>query len=359
MPRDTLQSVLDLPECRETTVARNLLPADRFRPALEQTRALTDRSGEEFSLISFGLRDRKAARTAHAHVPELFAQWPLRATDEAGWLDDRHLGILLPSTSGRGAWTVANRLSADLHSWLALPDRKVYVYPSDPPSAAGCDGDLEGSPGDKEPLAPMEFLFVRRQPMWKRALDMGGAGVGLLILTPVFLAAAMATKLDSAGPVFFAQWRSGQGGRPFRMFKFRSMVVDAESRKRALMALNEQDGPAFKIQRDPRVTTVGRWLRATSIDELPQLWNVLIGDMSLVGPRPLPCDETRACSVWQRGRLDVKPGLTCFWQLQKRSAVSFTDWMRMDAQYIRSLSPWADLKLLFATFPAVFLRRNA
>jgi lipopolysaccharide/colanic/teichoic acid biosynthesis glycosyltransferase len=190
-------------------------------------------------------------------------------------------------------------------------------------------------------------------------LDIGGAGAGLLLLTPVFLAAALATKLDSAGPVFFAQWRSGQGGKPFRMFKFRSMVVDAEAKKRALMALNEQDGPAFKIQRDPRVTAVGRWLRATSIDELPQLWNVLIGDMSLVGPRPLPCDETRACSVWQRGRLDVKPGLTCFWQLQKRSAVSFTEWMRMDAQYIRSLSPWADLKLLFATLPAVLLRRNA
>ena len=143
------------------------------------------------------------------------------------------------------------------------------------------------------------------------------------------------------------------------MYKFRSMVVDAEQRKRELLALNEQDGPAFKISADPRVTPLGRFLRTTSIDELPQLINVLKGDMSLVGPRPLPCDESDACRGWQRRRLDVTPGLTCIWQVRGRSQVSFADWCRMDLQYVASRSLLRDVTLIALTLPAVLLRRGA
>ena len=170
---------------------------------------------------------------------------------------------------------------------------------------------------------------------------------------PLFALVAAAIRLTSPGPVIFRQWRTGRGGVPFRMNKFRTMVVDAEARKVDLMARNEQDGPAFKVRNDPRITPIGRFLRRTSLDELPQLLNVLRGDMSLVGPRPLPCDETRACETWHRQRLDVTPGLTCIWQVRGRSQVSFADWVRMDVQYIRSRSLAQDLKLLLLTMPAV------
>jgi lipopolysaccharide/colanic/teichoic acid biosynthesis glycosyltransferase len=201
-------------------------------------------------------------------------------------------------------------------------------------------------------LGLYQFL-VRPLPVWKRALDVTGAAGLLVGLLLVFGAVAAAIKLSSPGPVFFRQRRSGRGGEPFVMYKFRTMIVDAEARKAALLALNEQDGPAFKVRADPRVTAVGRFLRRTSLDELPQLWNVLLGHMSLVGPRPLPCDETRASEMWHRQRLDVTPGLTCIWQVWGRSQVSFADWVRMDVQYIRSQSLVHDLKLLLLTMPAV------
>jgi lipopolysaccharide/colanic/teichoic acid biosynthesis glycosyltransferase len=205
----------------------------------------------------------------------------------------------------------------------------------------------------------MESLFVRRLPFWKRLMDVAGASLGLLLLAPLFAVAAIAIKATSPGPVLFRQRRSGLGGRQFVMLKFRSMVADAEARKSQLTALNEQDGPAFKIKDDPRITRFGRLLRRTSIDELPQLWNVLRGEMSLVGPRPLPCDESAACRGWLRQRLDVTPGLTCIWQVQGRSRVSFADWARMDVQYIRSHSFSADMKLLLRTVPAVVSRKGA
>jgi lipopolysaccharide/colanic/teichoic acid biosynthesis glycosyltransferase len=141
------------------------------------------------------------------------------------------------------------------------------------------------------------------------------------------------------------------------MYKLRTMVVDAEELRAKLHALNERDGPAFKIKNDPRVTLVGKFLRSTGIDELPQLWNILIGNMAIVGPRPLPCDEDAQCKTWQRRRLDTKPGLTCFWQISKSRDISFEDWMRMDLQYSRKRSVRSDVSLVLKTVMAVFLGR--
>ncbi len=196
-------------------------------------------------------------------------------------------------------------------------------------------------------------------PGWKRAIDLVGSVTGLMILSPLLLVTALAIKLTSPGPVFFTQMRGGLGGRPFKIYKFRTMCIDAEQKKQALRKFSEQNGPAFKMKSDPRITRLGSFLRKTSIDELPQLFNVVLGDMSLVGPRPLPCDESDRCLPWQQRRLDVTPGLTCIWQIEGRSRVSFDDWARMDVRYIRSRSLVKDAKLIAQTLPAVVLRKGA
>jgi lipopolysaccharide/colanic/teichoic acid biosynthesis glycosyltransferase len=190
-------------------------------------------------------------------------------------------------------------------------------------------------------------------------MDLIGASCGLVLAAPVMAAASVLIRASSPGPILFKQERVGLGGATFTILKFRTMVPDAEKLKPALRAMSEQDGPAFKMSRDPRVTLIGRLLRSTSLDELPQLWNVLLGNMSLVGPRPLPVDEANGCAQWHRRRLDVMPGLTCIWQVRGRSTVRFDDWMRMDMEYLQNRSFLGDLKIMLLTIPAVIMRRGA
>ncbi|NJP40503.1 sugar transferase [Oscillospiraceae bacterium HV4-5-C5C] len=182
---------------------------------------------------------------------------------------------------------------------------------------------------------------------------------GLILSLPIFLIVAIFIKIEDGGPVFYAQTRVGQDGVPFTMYKLRSMVTDAELRKAELLQHNEHDGPAFKMTHDPRVTRVGRFIRKTSIDELPQLWNILKGDMSLVGPRPPLQREVDAYNEYQRGRLAVKPGLTCYWQISGRSELSFDDWVKLDLRYINERSLVTDLKIILKTVPAVLSRKGA
>lgn len=193
----------------------------------------------------------------------------------------------------------------------------------------------------------------------KRSLDIV-LGVGILILlVPVLPLIAIMIRLDSPGPILFRQTRIGTKGRPFSCYKFRSMVPDAESRKEELRGLNETDGPVFKIQDDPRVTSVGRFLRRSSLDEILQVVNVLRGEMSLVGPRPQLPHEVDQYEPWQRHRLEVKPGITCLWQIAGRSHIGFEEWMKLDVEYVRRRSFALDLKILFRTFPIVIDRKGA
>jgi exopolysaccharide biosynthesis polyprenyl glycosylphosphotransferase len=193
----------------------------------------------------------------------------------------------------------------------------------------------------------------------KRVIDIVISVCGLVLLSPVMLIAALLIKFESRGPVLFRQVRCGLNGRRFNLLKFRSMVYDAERQKSALLELNEMSGPVFKIRNDPRVTKIGGLLRKTSLDELPQLWNVLRGDMSLVGPRPPLPSEVRHYERWQRRRLSMKPGITCLWQVKGRSAVGFEEWMKMDMEYIDNWSLGLDLKILARTIPAVLFTRGA
>lgn len=209
------------------------------------------------------------------------------------------------------------------------------------------------------------LLNLRRTPTSearlaaKRILDFTGSFIGLVLTGPIMLATAIAIRITDPGPVLFRQVRAGRNGRKFTMLKFRSMVMDAEKRKAELMHLNEMDGPVFKIQRDPRITAVGRFIRKTSIDELPQLFNILFGDMSLVGPRPALPSEVDQYEAWQRRRLSVKPGLTGMWQVSGRNQIDFEEWMKLDLQYIDNWSLWLDIKIILKTIPAVVLRSGA
>ena len=193
----------------------------------------------------------------------------------------------------------------------------------------------------------------------KRSMDILGALCGILILSPIGIIVAASIKIESKGPIFFGQKRVGKNSKEFIMYKFRSMVTNAEELKEKLQEQNEMSGPMFKMKNDPRITKVGKFIRKTSIDELPQLWNVLKGDMSLVGPRPSLPKEVEEFEPWMKRRLDVKPGLTCYWQVSGRNNIDFEEWMALDVKYVEERNLWVDIKLIFKTVFVLFGDENA
>jgi exopolysaccharide biosynthesis polyprenyl glycosylphosphotransferase len=193
----------------------------------------------------------------------------------------------------------------------------------------------------------------------KRCFDIVASILILILLMPIIPLIALMIRLDSPGPVFYRQDRVGEGGRIFKFLKFRSMYHGADQRLSELAARNEQSGPVFKIRSDPRITSVGRFLRRSSLDEIPQIFNVLNGDMSIVGPRPPLPSEVERYLPWQRRRLEVKPGITCLWQISGRSQISFDEWMRLDMEYLKTRSFQTDLLIFLKTIPAVIARRGA
>ncbi len=342
-----------------------ILSPREVRRALHRARLMSDRTGRPLAIAIFASPSREAAD----HLERLLLN-RTRATDEVGRSPReacRGIGggafrcriAILPDTRRDGAERFAHSVIDRLppaerprcRLELYTPGRDDEV-PADVPAPVAEAGDGR------------EGLFARRLNPWKRGVDVAAAGVGLLALAPMMGLIALAIRLDSRGPVLFRQPRAGLGGRVFKIAKFRTMVPDAEDvmRRTNLRSASEQDGAAFKLKNDPRVTRVGAILRATSLDELPQLWNVLVGEMTLVGPRPLPTSESDACLPWQQRRLDVTPGLTCIWQVHGRSRVKFDEWMRMDLRYVHHSSGAFgiahDLTLLAKTLPAVFLKRG-
>jgi exopolysaccharide biosynthesis polyprenyl glycosylphosphotransferase len=213
---------------------------------------------------------------------------------------------------------------------------------------------VAGEIGNAPILSLYTTSFSNWQMFLKNTIDFIGGLILLILTAPLMIVIALLIKFTSAGPIFFIQERVGYNKRLFRMFKFRTMVVDAVEQQKKLEALNEADGPVFKIKNDPRITPVGKWLRKTSLDELPQLFNVLLGDLSLVGPRPLPeRDFQKFNQMWFNRRFSVKPGITCIWQISGRSETSFDKWIMQDLEYIDKWSLSLDLKILFKTIPTV------
>ncbi|HEY1958252.1 MAG TPA: sugar transferase [Polyangiaceae bacterium] len=219
-------------------------------------------------------------------------------------------------------------------------------------------------PRDRDVLLDgyVHYLSYRHKPFQlalKRAFDIAASSVAIALLSPLMIAIAVLVKLTSKGPILFKQERVGLYGRPFHMLKFRSMVVNAEELKAKLMAMNERSGPVFKMQRDPRVTALGRFIRKYSIDELPQFINVLRGEMTIVGPRPPVPREVLQYEAWQRRRLSVRPGITCVWQVSGRDEIGFEEWMYLDMQYIDNWSLGQDFQLVFKTVPVVLFGKGA
>lgn len=195
--------------------------------------------------------------------------------------------------------------------------------------------------------------------LFKLLMDVSLTAAGVIALSPLFLAIAIAVRADSKGRIFYRQKRCGLNGKLFSMMKFRTMVVDAEKLQKELIPKKSTDGPVFKMVNDPRITRLGRFLRETSLDELPQLYNVLKGEMSLVGPRPLAMEEMTENVSWMRTRLMVKPGITGLWQIKGRGSNLFSDWVKYDIEYVRKRSILLDVKILFLTIPAVLRRHGA
>ena len=390
-----------------------LLSPKAMELLLTKERMRCDRHNQFFSMIVIQLKHEssKESRSQICLLAKLLHK-RLRLTDEKGLLLKGGLGVMLPMTETHGARVVLNSIIRSATRNGLSFEAEVFTYSgresgsladdvADP--SQGSDSEIffggESSSEDavvetsipthrnavSMTVSPHKMSRVIRAddesqnrrgstdlvttstvatthicseyPVWKRCMDISGALIGLAFALPFLLMAAIAIKLTSKGPIFFRQLRTGQFGNVFAMYKLRTMVVDAEELKGKLQQLNERDGPAFKMTNDPRVTRLGSVLRKTGLDELPQLWNVLVGDMAIVGPRPLPCNEDAKCKLWQSRRLDTKPGLTCIWQISKSRKISFSDWMRMDLRYADKRTIAGDVSLMFKTALAVLLGR--
>lgn len=239
-------------------------------------------------------------------------------------------------------------------------DVKEGVSPSDNPAMALPASEAERGFAFAQPRANIDARLRHLYPMASRVLDVVASVAALVLSAPIFFLAAIVITTTSPGPVFFRQKRAGKGGAPFTMYKLRTMYAGADDDKELFRRFNSlPTGPCFKMKNDPRVTPVGRWLRRSSLDELPQFLNVLKGDMALVGPRPLPLDEVVTDTPQQRMRFTIKPGITCLWQVCGRTEIPYEEWLALDVWYIRNRSLSLDLQILVKTIPAVVSARGA
>lgn len=392
-----LRKIKPMPAARNLHPGNHIYAVKEFRRLLERECARADRVGLHFALINFDLGASKNNGASSGHLINLLSR-RMRTTDELGWLDDLHIGLLLFDTGLGAACRFANTIRATISPLVKFLDYNVYVYPADNQDLEKRNGQkrknrtktLAGgashrqktlnkwvrttirSPGRSNPqlslnttlqsclkaMRDIKPLILSGIPIWKRSMDIAGALFGLIILFPVFLLVAATIKSVSSGPVFFKQQRIGYGGMLFKLWKFRTMKVNAEARhhQQYLAGLIKcgSNGektclPMEKLDNEPQIIPFGNLLRQTYIDELPQLINVLIGEMSLVGPRPPIPYEVEVYMRWHKGRFDTVPGMTGLWQVSGKNRLTFKEMVRLDIRYSKNLSFFSDVKILAMT----------
>ncbi len=384
---------------KKVKVLNDLCTYKEFRVILERERSRADRDGTGFSLVTFDIEKGETKESCFEYLMQRLQVRPLRSTDYVGWFDKHLIGVFLHNTHTEGAWSFASDICETFVDNTLTSRCTVYSYPNDwtnidnetrmhngsspwikSPKKDNTIPDnqalfikqtLSGSaelafkpvPSSAKncvrPVLKFQSFLVHRVPVWKRILDIVGATLGLVIFSPIMLAVAIGIKLESKGPIIHTQKRSGLGGKHFTFYKFRSMFFGAEHKKKELMKYNYRRGPVFKMKDDPRITRVGSFIRKWSIDELPQFFNVLRGDMSMIGPRPPTIDEVPQYDRWHNRRLDIKPGITCLWQAYARQNKCFDNWVRMDIEYAKKCSLLLDMKILLKTISAVLSCKGA
>ena len=390
-----------LPAQSTALTSHGVAPATAFRARLERQRAMASRQQYHFSLLLFKLPQGKTQHCQQRCLA-LTLNTRVRSTDEAGWYDDCHIGLILPYTRPSGTSRLAERICKVVGTDGSPPEYTVYTYPSDSFPESGehaSDAEPICAAAKQESMIPQHSSETRTHsaqpelspcirhrpsnaamrsnttgkqvhllgqcpmPNWKRAVDILGSVLGLVILSPLFLIASILIKTVSKGPVFFKQERVGYGGRVFHLWKFRTYEVDADAAQHRdylsnLIHASQQQAhssqpPMIKLDHVSGIIPFGKLLRKTCIDELPQLINVLFGQMSLVGPRPAITYEVEQYADWQKGRLDAVPGMTGLWQVSGKNRLTFNEMVRLDIQYSRRKSFGLDIKILLKTPIAV------
>lgn len=379
-PNESLQDIISASEFNHF-----LYPADLFQQRLKEEFFRTNRNSQPFTFIKIYVKpfeifsdwskNMKAMRSWKISVLTMLSE--LDFVDIIGFLPNGGIGLIFLNSDINKLISIRKKILRNLSESKTLDILKLHKNKTPIFEAFLYTGKVEeNSPEEDKAIKKFNkeskpFLTLSRllytdtvlprtpkrttQLFLKRVIDVACTSLALIVLSPVLLAIAIIVKCsDPKGPVIFKQIRVGQHGKTFTMFKFRSMYMDAEERKKELEHLNETSGPTFKMKNDPRIYPMGRILRKFSLDELPQLFNILRGDMSIVGPRPPIPAETATYTSWHNMRLAVKPGLTCIWQVSGRSNISFEDWMRLDNQYIQNNSIKEDIILIAKTFKVVF-----
>ena len=377
MTQRIISDLVNLFQSSPSRDSLNRVPSPEvFSRILERERERSDRSGQGFSLVVFEYGTQESHTDVMRILIDCILSRRVRAIDEVGWFKEGSIATLLACTSPDGSWEFAKDVLNGIPAGTEAPICRVFTYPSSWISRGNGDGEgrkdshdetlrVSDSRARTQPVSGQshfqserfEKIMGRPIPLWKRFLDILGALVGLILFSPLFLLIAIFIKIVSPGPVFYRQERVGYLGRRFTFWKFRTMHVnnDATGHKQYLSHLIGGDAPMAKLddRGDPRIIPFGTLLRSTCLDEMPQLFNVLLGDMSLVGPRPCLPYEAEEYLQWHARRFDIVPGMTGLWQVSGKNRLTFKEMIRLDIRYSRLMSPWLDGKILFLTGPAI------